>query len=81
MELSELLESLSFLESSSSVLLFDRFGLGGLLGAESPAALGLLADLPNQTGQTTTLMMRILRKTKIPIILTVPSGMSMAVSK
>ena len=45
MELSELLESLSFLESSSSVLLFDRFGLGGLLGAESPAALGLLAGM------------------------------------
>lgn len=45
MELSELLESLSFLESSSSVLLLDLFGLGGLLGAESPAALGLLAGM------------------------------------
>jgi len=45
MELSELLESLSFFESSSSVLLFDLFGLGGLLGAESPAALGLLAGM------------------------------------
>ena len=45
MELSELLESLSFLESSSSVLLLDLFGLGGLLGAESPPALGLLAGM------------------------------------
>ena len=45
MELSELLESLSFFESSSSVLLLDLFGLGGLLGAESPAALGLLAGI------------------------------------
>ena len=27
------------------MLLFDRFGLGGLLGAESPAALGLLAGM------------------------------------
>jgi len=45
MELSELLESLSFLESSSSVLLLDRLGLGGRLGAESPTALGLLAGM------------------------------------
>ena len=45
MELSELLESLSFLFSSSSVPLLD-LGLGGLLGARvpllSPAALGFL---------------------------------------
>ena len=45
MELSELFESLSFLHSSSSVLLLDLLGLGGLLGPwlESPAALGFLA--------------------------------------
>ena len=45
MELSELLESLSFLFSSSSVPLLD-LGLGGLWGATlpllSPAALGFL---------------------------------------
>ena len=45
MELSELLESLSFLFSSSSVPLLD-LGLGGRLGATvallSPAALGFL---------------------------------------
>ena len=53
MELSELFESLSFLQSSSSVLLSDLFGLGGLCGAPpppptpppSPAALGFLAGI------------------------------------
>ena len=44
-ELSELLESLSFLQSSSSVLLLDLFGFGGLCGAPSPAALGFLAGI------------------------------------
>lgn len=45
MELSELFESLSFLQSSSSVLLLDLFGLGGLCGTESPTVLGLLAGI------------------------------------
>ena len=67
MELSELFESLSFLHSSSSVLLLDLLGLGGLLGPwlESPAALPMSSVATSQVKDRNPLKMA-LKKDGLP---------------